>query len=103
MEEPEAEGALQFGRRGCRTRDGSGHREDAEGRTEGKGAISSPSLTPTQPTPWAREVWVASRGPLCPRKALKWGTDLGKLASPPKHSQRRRVAEREGSDTPDSG
>lgn len=86
MEEPEAKGALQFGRRGCRTRDGSGHREDAEGRTDGKGGISCPSLTPTQPTqatPWAREVWVASRGPLCPRKALKWGTDLGKLASLP--------------------
>lgn len=86
MEEPEAEGALQFGRRGCRTRDGSGHSEDAEGRTDGKGGISCPSLSPTQPTqptPWAREVWVASRGPLCPRKALKWGTDLGKLASLP--------------------
>lgn len=36
-----------------------------------------------QPAPWAREVWVASRGPLCPRKALKWGADLGNLASLP--------------------
>jgi hypothetical protein len=39
------------------------------------------------PAPWAQKVWGALGCPLCPRKALKWGADLGSLESPPKHPQ----------------
>lgn len=64
----------------------SGHREDAEERTrtDGKGASSLlHSLQPCTASTLGTRSRGSIKGPLCPRKALNWGADLGNLTSLP--------------------
>lgn len=97
MKELAAAGVLWFGRRGsgrmgetarAKQREppwARAWRENAgDGAWEGRGwekgkghplSFTHSTLTASQlgPESWAKEAWGASRGPLCPRKALKWG------------------------------
>lgn len=104
MEELEAAWALQFGRRRCRTRDGSGHREDAEERM-GKGA--SLLLHSLPPCSTASALGTGSLGSIKGPSVSKEGTEMGSRSGEPgispKHSQMWKMAEREGSDMPDLG
>lgn len=89
---------------GCRTRDGSGHREDAEERM-GKGA--SPLLHSLQPCSTTSTLGMGSlgsiKGPSLSKEGTEMGSRSGEPGISPKHSQMRKMAEREGSDMPDLG
>lgn len=54
------------------------------------------------PESWAQEAWGVSRDPLCPRKALKWGTDPGGSGVSPKYpkGERRGMTKQGGSYMP---
>lgn len=84
MDKPEAARVLPFGRWDAGQGMGQGTGKMLKRGWERGHLLSFTHCNlAAQPAPWAREVWVASRGPLCPRKALKWGADLGNLASLP--------------------
>lgn len=56
-----------------------------------------------QPAPWARGSLGSIKGPSVSKEGTEMGSRSGEPGISPKHSQMRKMAEREGSDMPDLG